>query len=421
MPGPQVAAELAAWPPRSAGGDEWLDKRTGHRVILLSRREGARLGARPGANEVFYFHQNPFTAPGDKMVFLGHTEKGRCAFTVDLDSLETRQVTTVNTGFEVVDAKGRTLYYMSGDGVYSTHLDTLETRAIAQVPHHYTWGRGLSVNADGTQLAGCYCLGEEKYYASNMPRQEWIRAIWEAGLPNAIYTIDIQSGKIDEFYHENAWLGHVQFSPTDPDLIEFCHEGPGHALDRMWLIHRDGSGLRKLYDKTYPQELQTHEFWSPDGTKAWCDFQQPALAAQAMPFLYALTFPRFHLASVDMRTLEVTRYPLAMHHASRHFNIAPDQSMFCGDGEGGRFRLCASRKWIFLYRPVDGKLRVERLCSMAGHSWKTGPEPNTHFTPDGKWVVFQSDVQGATQVYAVAVARTCQAPAKPVQARPTAR
>ncbi|HOT51532.1 MAG TPA: hypothetical protein PLI07_11155 [Candidatus Hydrogenedentes bacterium] len=79
--------------------------------------------------------------------------------------------------------------------------------------------------------------------------------------------------------------------------------------------------------------------------------------------------------------------------------------MFCGDGEGGSFRLCPSGKWIFLYRIANGKLRIEKLCSMKGHSWKSHPEPNVHFTPDGKWVVFQSDTGGTLQVYAVSVAR----------------
>ena len=387
-----------AWPPKSGGGTEWVDKSTGHRVIRLSRREGA--------NEVFYFHQNPFTAAGDKMVFMGSTDKGRCAFTVDFKTLEIHQITTVNTGFEVVAPKSRQLFYLSGDSVFATHLDTLETREITTLPHHYAWGRGFSVNSDETALAGCYCLGEEQYYQSDMPRKQWIRAIWEAKLPNALYTVDIGTGKVEEFYRENEWLGHVQFSPTDPTLLEFSHEGPGHELDRMWVIRSDGSGLRNLHARTLPQEMQTHEFWSPDGTQIWCDFQTPGWLEQTAPFLRVFTFPKFHLGSVDARTWELARYPLKMRHASRHFNISPDQTMFCGDGEGGSFRLCPSREWIFLYRLQGGRVKAEKLCSMAGHSWKTGPEPNTHFTPDGRWVVFQSDVGGGTQVYAVEVGGT---------------
>jgi len=115
--------------------------------------------------------------------------------------------------------------------------------------------------------------------------------------------------------------------------------------------------------------------------------------------------PKFFLASIDVRTLELKTYPFNMRYASRHFNISPNQTMFCGDGEGGSFRLCPSGKWIFLYTFNHDKLHVEKLCSMAGHSWKTYPEPNSHFTPDGQWVVFQSDAGGTLQVYAVAVKR----------------
>lgn len=340
------------------------------------------------------------------MVFMGSTDKGRCPFTVDLKTLEIHQVSTLSAGFEVVAPGSGTLYYLSGDSVYATRLDTLDTRKIADVPHHYTWGRGFSVNSDETLLAGCFCLGEETYYQSKKPRKQWIREIWESKFPNALYTINIQTGVINEIYHENEWLGHVQFSPTDPTRIAFCHEGPGRELDRMWVIRADGSDLKKLHTKNYPNELQTHEFWSPDGTRVWCDFQMPSLPARYAPFMETVTYPRFYLASIDVNTLELKKYAFKMRYASRHFNISPDQTMFCGDGEGGSFRLCPSGKWIFLYKFNGDRMKVQRLCSMAGHSWESYPEPNSHFTPDGKWVVFQSNVEGAIQVYAVEVERS---------------
>jgi len=378
------------WPAAASGINEWTDAVTGNRVIRLSRRDGA--------NQGFYFHQNPFTATGDKMAFTGTAEQGRCVFTVNLDTLEVRQVTTVNTGFEVVAPKSRMLYYMSGDTVLGTHLDTLETREIVQVPPHYQWGRGLSVNADETLLAGCYCLEEEQYYNSKIPREAWIRNIWEAKLPNGLYTIDIQSGTVNEIHHENEWLGHVQFSPTDSGLILFCHEGPAREVERLWSIRTDGTELRKLHNKKYAREIQTHEFWSWDGAKIWVDFQLPSPSARIAPFMEAVTYPCFYLASIDTRTLALKKYPYPMRYASRHFNISQDQTL-----EGGAFRLCPSGKWIFLYKIEGDKVCVEKLCSMKGHSYTPACEPNTHFTPDGKWVVFQSDAGGTSQVYAVEV------------------
>ena len=54
-------SEPNTWAPKSAGGNEWIDKTTGHKFIRLSRREGT--------NEVFYFHQNPFTQASDSKHF----------------------------------------------------------------------------------------------------------------------------------------------------------------------------------------------------------------------------------------------------------------------------------------------------------------------------------------------------------------
>lgn len=382
-----ICARLSA--EATGPADEWVDEATGHRVIRLSRRDGS--------NWTFYFHQNPFTAEGDKMVFVGSTERGRGAFTVDLRTLEVRTlVTDRNIGFEVVAPKRRELFYLSGDTVCATHIDTGRTREICKVPEAYLSGRGFSVNADETLLLGCYAQGEAAFYT--LPREEWIVNIFEAKLPNALYTIDIESGAIQEFYHGNAWLGHAQFSPTDPAQVEFCHEGPERRLHRMWLIRTDGSDLRKLYPSSMPNTFVTHEFWDPDGTRVWFDLQIPRFFPK-WRFLTDVVPPAIYLACVDTTTGETARYALRGSQYSWHYNISPDGELLCGDGRG--FRLTRSARWINLYRPEGGKLKVERLCGMKNHSHDIAP--NTHFTPDGKWVVFHSDIHGTPQVYAVQV------------------
>ena len=373
--------------------DEWVDRDTGHKVVRLSRREGN--------NESLYFHQNPFTAEGDKMVFLGSTDKGRNAFTVDLRTREIRQIThDRNVGFEAIAPKRRELFYLSGDTVYATHLDSAATREIAKVPAFYGYGRGFTINADETLLAACYAKGEQEYYGK-MPYKEWVPKIFEAKLPNALYTINIATGEINEFYRDNQWLGHVQFSPTDPSLVEFCHEGPGREVDRMWLIRTDGTGLRKLYTKKYPHELQTHEFWDPSGDAIWVDFQTPRLATRILPFLSPIIDFNKYLARFDVKSGDFKKYPLKERHVCWHYNISKDGTLLCGDGEARWFRLCRSGKWIFLFRPEGEKLHVEPLCSMRNHSYKIAP--NSHITPDNQWVVFQSDMSGILQVYAVEI------------------
>jgi len=59
-------------------------------------------------------------------------------------------------------------------------------------------------------------------------------------------------------------------------------------------------------------------------------------------------------------------------------------------------------QWIYLFRPKGDRLEAERLVDLTRHDYQL--EPNVSFTPDQKWIVFRSNMHGATHVYAVEVA-----------------
>jgi oligogalacturonide lyase len=46
-------------------------------------------------------------------------------------------------------------------------------------------------------------------------------------------------------------------------------------------------------------------------------------------------------------------------------------------------------------------MKSEKLVEMKHHNYKL--EPNVHFSPDGKWVIFRANFEGSTQVYAVSI------------------
>jgi len=48
-----------------------------------------------------------------------------------------------------------------------------------------------------------------------------------------------------------------------------------------------------------------------------------------------------------------------------------------------------------------GKMQLYRLVNLTAHDYSL--EPNVTFTPDGKWIVFRSNLFGETHVYAVEV------------------
>ncbi|MBV9125222.1 MAG: PD40 domain-containing protein [Planctomycetes bacterium] len=359
---------------------EWVES-TGHRVL--------RLTSEPGSSS-FYFHQNAYTAAGDKMVLT--TRAGLAVL-----NLKTRKVEPLvegRAGNAVVGKKTRQVFYTRGTAIYATDLDTKATRMIAKQPAEWRGGSGLAVNADETLLAGSAVESGQASLPRSRPagRGGSLEARWAARLPMVLYTVAIKTGEVKAIHHATDWLNHVQFSPTDPALILFCHEGPWHKVDRIWTIRTDGTGLRKIHTRTMDMEIAGHEFFSPDGQVIWYDLQTPK-------------GKEFWLAGLDLATGKTIRYPLKREHWSVHFNEAPDGQRFAGDG-GGPHSVAApgNGQWIYLYTPEDGTLKVEKLVDLSRHDYRL--EPNVTFTPDGQWVVFRSNMHGSTYVYAVEVKKT---------------
>jgi len=68
---------------------------------------------------------------------------------------------------------------------------------------------------------------------------------------------------------------HVQFSPTDPDLLLIAQDGWTDAStgekrgieDRLWLLRR-GETAKPIFPGS-PSALRGHEWWDPDGIHVW--------------------------------------------------------------------------------------------------------------------------------------------------------
>ena len=207
----------------------------------------------------------------------------------------------------------------------------------------------------------------------------------------------------------------MQPSPTDPSLIMFCHEGSWESVNRIWTIKTDGSGLRLMHERTEKNEIAGHEFWSHDGQMIWYDLQTPKSE-------------NFWLAGVNVYTGEHVRYSLPRNQWSVHYNESPDERFFSGDGggpnsvanqnpDGTTLKRNGNGQWLYLFTPKDSTTTEEinnEAVKIAAHSTKKlvdftknnyELEPNATFTPDGKWIVFRSDMYGTPQVYIVKVSK----------------
>jgi oligogalacturonide lyase len=136
-------------------------------------------------------------------------------------------------------------------------------------------------------------------------------------------------------------------------------------------------------------EIAGHEFFSPDGKSIYFDWQIPKGAT-------------FYLGKVDLRTGAEMRYQMTRDEWSIHFNVSSDQRLYCGDGgDSGQVAKAQHGRWIYLFRPEGDHFVSGKLVNMKDQYYKL--EPNVHFSPDGKWVIFRANFEGKEEVYAVEV------------------
>jgi oligogalacturonide lyase len=363
--------------PTAAPSDDFVDATTGHRVVRLSRLEGSASN--------FYFHQNEFNCRGNKLVFAnGHDPVGRALYSINLETYKVQTLApSMRDLFELVGRKRNEVYYLGDDGsLRATNLDTLATRTVGPIAAGVT---GFTINADETLFGGFSNEGIVDYQ-QRYPTT-WFTEYFNAHKLSALYTIDVDTGATKMIHEEMDWLDHVQFSPVDPMLLMYAHEGPGDQLDRIWVIDREGATApRSLYPRAVPEEFVSHELWQPDGKQVYYDHAR-----------WSKGYDEFFIGATDVATGVASGdlYPVA--ERGVHYNISHDGTLFASDGS-------YQGKKLLLYRKVAGMLQPEPLADLGANDYNT-VEPNVQFTPDDRWVVFRSSQSGSAQVYAVAVER----------------
>ena len=250
-----------------------------------------------------------------------------------------------------------------------------------------------SINADGTLLGGARALEEEKEISRQNPeKRDYFNKIYEAKLRRTLFTINIDNQKLEPIFSDTAWLNHVQFSTTDPALLLFCHEGPWHKVDRIWTINVNTKQVTKVHERTMPMEIAGHEWFSKDGKIIWFDLQQPRGAT-------------FFVAGYDIKNKTEKKFQLQRDEWSVHYTSNNDNTLFAGDGgDTGAVAKAKDGKWIYVFTPNAGSFTGERLVNMKEHKYRL--EPNVHFSPDQKWIIFRANFEGSENIYAVEIRKS---------------
>lgn len=429
-----ATAVMAQTPPLPTS---WVDKDTGHRIHRLTDEAGS---------SGFYFNVNAYSPDGRLMAY--NARDG--IHVLDLTTMKTRLLVPnpprpagvqpgtpgwFRGGVHAIvvgrktnsvffskfdpDTKRNTLYKADMDSGAVTKLVTLPPRANV-----------ATINADETLGAGVYDeteAGQEQEYGHNLPhpanagngkkpaqeggflvqpegKGEMMERRLAARIPVVLFTINLQTGKVKELLHSTDWIGHMLFSPVDPTLLMYCHEGPWQKVDRIWNIHTDGTHNILIHKRTMAMEIAGHEFWGLDGRTIWYDWQYPKGQI-------------FFLAGYNLATGKRVAYHMERNEWSIHFNLTQNADLFTGDGgDPGQVAHAPDGEWIELFHPemiplrgaIDapdfwqpGVFHAEHLVNMAHHNYRL--EPNVRFSPDRKMVIFTSNMFGPSYVFGVDV------------------
>jgi len=451
-------------PPRS-----WVDKDTGHRVWRLSdeRNSGG-----------FYFNINAYTPDNKQMIYTAPDG----IHVMDMATRATKLLVanppadpSASTGPRtpgvvhamVAGHKTNSVFYTATNaaGVTSVYKADTNTGAITKlvdlpkIPNTSSMSV-VSVNADETLVAGTYIdsppTGKE-YGAAAVPapaqpagaadnrvgsavqgphyqptnKGQMMAVRLAARLPLVLFTLrlapgpnGLKPGTLKPLLHSTDWVNHLLFSPTDPQLLMYCHEGSWEKVDRIWMIHTDGTHNTLIHKRTMANEIAGHEFWGLDGETIWYDWQPPK-------------GEDFYLAGRNVKTGQRIAYHMQRDEWSIHFNLTKDLDLFTGDGgDPGQVAKAKDGEWIELFHPVKfpvakdalnspdfwqpGVFHSEHLVNMSHHYYRE--EPNVRFSPDKSLVIFTSNMFGPSYVFGAEVAKADNpAPAEVVSTPELAR
>ncbi len=251
--------------------------------------------------------------------------------------------------------------------------------------------------------------------------------------------LDIGAGA-HETILETGTIGHPEFHPSDNTLLRYA----GSYKQRIWVINRDGSGNRLVYDRkplATPGQYEwiVHETWNPGGmgNGGWRmangrevsggTASKPATAGIGPPLtpdtrhltpeIITANWPRGCIG-IDINTGVVR---LVCSFNAWHPSISRQGTVMCTDtvfpdiglqlfdprdGVGAPRPLCfpeatnEGKHWNTDHCPYDDE-------DYRQGKWKVYAPQHTHphpaFSPDGRFVVFTSDRTGYSQVYEVEI------------------
>ncbi|WP_226482773.1 oligogalacturonate lyase family protein [Natrinema amylolyticum] len=237
--------------------ERYEDPETGARVT--------RLTSDPDADSRHLY----FTEPGwddadDRLLVRSDRDGTRQLYSVALESGEIRQLTDLPAAISGVTriATEPTALFWCDDRLVALDLEGLEIQTLYKIPDGYD-GSVAAGTADGTRVVTAISERLDIDGRSN-DREQWIADRMNAGPHSKVLSVPLSGGDPTIHVEDDRWLNHVNASPTRPELVTYCEEGPWEAVDRIWALNLETNETWAVRP-TDADEAVGHEYWLADG------------------------------------------------------------------------------------------------------------------------------------------------------------
>ncbi len=277
-------------------------------------------------------------------------------------------------------------YYWWQNALYELNVDTCQERLIYQAPPDKVLGIHAITSADGKYI----CNAMRQHYPDPEPEIDYPYSRFPRLFPlkplTQIIRVEVATGKMEVIHEDQRFITHVNLSPTQPDILTFCHEGPWDKVEqRIWGVNIQTGESWKICPQDDGRFALGHEYWFNDGEHVGYH-GRPRNGEGDHVFGYL---------KWDNSNHREVRFPFH----STHFHSL-DQNLIVGDGtpagRGANQPFIQLFKWDGMQYIGPKILAVHRCTFNHQHS-----HCHPRFSPDGKKVLYTSDLTGYANMYMV--------------------
>jgi len=329
-------------------------------------------------------HHLYFTNPGwyhnnERLLFASERNNRNNLFGLELATGEIEQLTDLDETHRsflptCVNPIRDEAYYRDGEGFYALDLGTGVSRQIFHIDLEWN-----------LHMSNCDAAGEFVYLSIFHDPQRLIQrfgaaaapAMWQSKPTSRIVQVPRSGGESRIIHEEQRWIGHTNTSPTRPELLTFCYEGPWDKVgQRIWVMNVKTGSIHPVRPVS-GEEVVGHEYWYADGLRIGYHGRK----GPDCPLLGHIGYDNGGQCDMVFTTGGNTDHIFSL-----------DENLIVGDGDG--VIKCWRKEGMEYSQPRvlcthDSGMRIQ----------KTHPHPR--ISPDGSYIIFTSDRGGYGNLYLV--------------------